>query len=68
MTRDKAIKEIEAAGAVAHSSMFLKFSFGKGVFVYSFFPNHYENMRKGEVKAHVERIKQELAGARRRPL
>lgn len=57
MTKDQAIKEIEAAGAepvTMGGSPVLRFKRKGAVLSQSFSPNHYANMRTGEVRAFVE--------------
>lgn len=66
MKRSAAIEEIKQAGAKpVEIGAYLKFSFDNGA-PKSFFPNHYENMRRGEVVAAVLAAKPSVV-ERRRP-
>lgn len=52
MRRSAAMDEIRAAGSEpVEVRAFLRFKVGRTTM--SFFPNHYENMRRGEVEAFV---------------
>lgn len=62
MTKEQAIREIEEAGAQPEITMYLRFKVPGSDRAQSFFPNHFVNMRRGEVMRHVQVV---MAAARK---